>query len=270
MLLVGIADAVFMSLESLGKLRSLRVCAKHVSCNSVYTSLSHLKQLSYLKISGASSLGGLLRPLRHCSSLSVLHAQRCVCRTLSHGALAGLTQLSELHVDLAATSQDALSAIAYQLPALSHLRCLEAAVNRSARTQDWAPALHSLAPIALLALPTLTALELPPCPGSMLPSLADALCALPALRQLSLLRRNRELPLPQTQLTAEPHALQEFAAAVGALRSLQLLELPFATLKACSSAATVALAPLVSLTSCLLYTSPSPRDRQKSRMPSSA
>ena len=76
-----------MSLASLGKLQSLRICAKHASCNSMYMSLGHLTQLSYLKVSSTPSLAALLRPLRHCSHLSVLHALRCQCRTPSNLSL---------------------------------------------------------------------------------------------------------------------------------------------------------------------------------------
>lgn len=245
----GVTDAVFMSLSSLSKLQSLRICARHVGCNSMYTSLGQLAHLSHLKVSSCPSLGGLLRPLRHCSSLSVLHAQRCLCRTLSNGALAGLTHLSELHLDLAATTEDALHSITWQLQAIPRLRHLDAEVYRNARWQhDWSATLHSLAPPALHALPALTALELPPCAGSELPALAGALRALPALRQLSLLRRNRELPLQPKLLEAEPHALQELTAAVATLQRLEVLELPFTSMHACASAAAAALAPLTALT----------------------
>lgn len=249
MIFAGVTDAVFVSLVNLSKLQSLRICARHVSCDNVCLSLSQLEHLSHLAVLHAPCLDALLRPLRHCNSLSVLHATRCLCRTLVNGALASLTHISELHLDLAATTEDALHGITRQLQALPRLYDLRANVHRNARWQhDWSSMLHSLAPPALHALPALTALELPPFAGSELPSLASALRALPELRQLSLLRRNRNLPLQRNLLTATSSALEEFGAAVATLVHLEVLELPFSSLHACVSTAAATLTSLTALT----------------------
>lgn len=249
----GVTDAVFMSLPNLPKLQSLRICARHVSCHSIYLSLSRLADLQTLTVSNASCLSALLTPLRHCMHLSVLHAQRTVCRALGSQDLAGLTQLQELHLDLTFTRRDALNSIAWQIHALRNLKVLEASIVRAARWQhDWSPSLHSFLHPALHAVRGLTALHLPPCPGSELPQLVHALRALPALRQLSLLRRSRELPLQPALLAAEPQAAHVFNAAVAALRQLHTLELPFCTLADCSAAAATTLPCLTQLTRLVL------------------
>ena len=77
----------------------------------------------------------------------------------------------------------------------------------------------------------------------------------------------RYYAVPKNMDTA-PKSLEEVDAEI--LKTFEKLGIPLSEQKRLTGVAVDAVFDSVSVGTCLLYTSPSPRDRQKSRMPSSA